>query len=339
MNHLSGFDVAKEYEWDGLSNIAWLHLARGDIAYQKNALSEAQIYFSQACQVSQDDIRNTIYNFSQLRLALIYLLQGEFDLANQHYQTATKSPYNPPLTPIISHFTVLQVRFLMLNNKLDDAEHMMDQWELPLDGDIEPLQRQEYLTFAHGLLLRQQTRAAASLLTKLLLMFEKYNLTECMVRALILQSVAQYGIGNSKHSDQLLKTALTLSESTQVTIPLIEYANLIHQRLLHMMAASDEKTVSAAYFQKLVDAYHLLAGQDKNKSATQITPTVPLLRPKEQAILQLLAAGLSNKEIAEKIFVSPNTIKTHLRHIYEKLQVKSRSAAILKASQLKLIIR
>ena len=54
-------------------------------------------------------------------------------------------------------------------------------------------------------------------------------------------------------------------------------------------------------------------------------------------VLSLLAEGHSNKEMAERLFVSPNTIKTHLAHLYEKLQVSRRTQAIHKAKALRLI--
>jgi DNA-binding CsgD family transcriptional regulator len=58
---------------------------------------------------------------------------------------------------------------------------------------------------------------------------------------------------------------------------------------------------------------------------------------REYEVLELLAQGLSNKEIAKRLFVSPNTIKTHLARLYEKLEVSRRTQAIHKARALRLI--
>jgi DNA-binding CsgD family transcriptional regulator len=58
---------------------------------------------------------------------------------------------------------------------------------------------------------------------------------------------------------------------------------------------------------------------------------------REYEVLALLADGLSNREIAERLFVSPNTVKTHLMHLYEKLGVSRRTQAIHKARELRLI--
>lgn len=61
------------------------------------------------------------------------------------------------------------------------------------------------------------------------------------------------------------------------------------------------------------------------------------LSPREMEVLQLMAKGMSNAEIAEKLFVSLNTIKTHSSKLYEKLEVKRRTQAVEKARQLSLI--
>ena len=55
-----------------------------------------------------------------------------------------------------------------------------------------------------------------------------------------------------------------------------------------------------------------------------------VLSPREQEILALLADGLSNKEIAAKLFISFFTVRAHLMHIYEKLHVRSRTEAAAK---------
>jgi DNA-binding CsgD family transcriptional regulator len=63
-----------------------------------------------------------------------------------------------------------------------------------------------------------------------------------------------------------------------------------------------------------------------------------LLTEREKEVLFLLVAGLPNKEIAQKLFVSADTIKTHTLHIYQKLEVVNRSSAILKAVELQWVI-
>ena len=61
------------------------------------------------------------------------------------------------------------------------------------------------------------------------------------------------------------------------------------------------------------------------------------LSKRELEVLDLIAAGLSNEEIAEKLFISMNTIKTHTSNIFLKLDVKRRTQAVEKAKRLNII--
>lgn len=57
------------------------------------------------------------------------------------------------------------------------------------------------------------------------------------------------------------------------------------------------------------------------------------LSQREQEILRLVCSGASNREISERLFLSENTVKFHLKNLYAKLDVKSRAQAILKIQQ------
>ena len=72
-------------------------------------------------------------------------------------------------------------------------------------------------------------------------------------------------------------------------------------------------------------------------SADVSDPSIDHLSPQELRVLQLLAAGHSNKELAEAMVVSVNTIKTQLKSIYRKLNVTNRVEACLAAQRLHLL--
>ena len=61
------------------------------------------------------------------------------------------------------------------------------------------------------------------------------------------------------------------------------------------------------------------------------------LSSRELAVLRLLPTGLSQREIGEQLFVSMNTVKTHLRHVYRKLDAPTREAAVSRARELGLL--
>ena len=64
-----------------------------------------------------------------------------------------------------------------------------------------------------------------------------------------------------------------------------------------------------------------------------------LLTPRQFEVLELLGHGLYQKEIAQRLFVSPQTVKTHVKHIYEKLSVSDRRSAVERGRALHLLSR
>jgi len=70
-----------------------------------------------------------------------------------------------------------------------------------------------------------------------------------------------------------------------------------------------------------------LAGELRLRGSTE----QPRLSERETEILRLLAEGMSSAEIGDQLFVSVTTVKTHLRNLYEKLEVSDRAAAVAQA--------
>ncbi|HAA11580.1 MAG TPA: helix-turn-helix transcriptional regulator [Cytophagales bacterium] len=62
------------------------------------------------------------------------------------------------------------------------------------------------------------------------------------------------------------------------------------------------------------------------------------ISPRELEVLELMVEGLSNQEIADRLFVSLNTVKTHASNLYQKLEVQRRAQAIRKATDLGLVL-
>jgi DNA-binding NarL/FixJ family response regulator len=72
----------------------------------------------------------------------------------------------------------------------------------------------------------------------------------------------------------------------------------------------------------------------KEKGPPEINDKIQvLLSKRETEVLKLLSEGISNQEIAEKLYISENTVKTHTSRLFEKLGVKNRTAAVLKAKE------
>jgi LuxR family maltose regulon positive regulatory protein len=105
--------------------------------------------------------------------------------------------------------------------------------------------------------------------------------------------------------------------------------------LLQQAAA---RGIAVEYVNKLLAAF--FAEEEQSRPASWSIPTSTLAEPlseRELEVLRLIAAGLSNREIAEELVVAVSTVKTHIRNIYGKLDVSSRTQALVKARELKLI--
>ncbi|MEP0546596.1 MAG: response regulator transcription factor [Rhodothermales bacterium] len=79
--------------------------------------------------------------------------------------------------------------------------------------------------------------------------------------------------------------------------------------------------MSASIARKVVDSFHAPAPE---------APVEADLSPREREVLHYLAQGYRYKEIAEALFISPETVRSHLRKVYDKLHVRSRTEAVVK---------
>lgn len=92
--------------------------------------------------------------------------------------------------------------------------------------------------------------------------------------------------------------------------------------------AQGHSFINPAMATKLIGEFAELA---KQESAPPSRPAMPDLTPRETEVLKLLARSLNNREIGERLFITENTVKNHVRNILEKLQVHSRTEAAIYA--------
>ena len=84
--------------------------------------------------------------------------------------------------------------------------------------------------------------------------------------------------------------------------------------------------------------YRLTAGRGKSEFERNDRAIASLaISGRELEVLELLAEGCSNKEIADRLCLSPHTIKSHLDHLYDKLEVARRTQAVQKARELRIL--
>ena len=87
----------------------------------------------------------------------------------------------------------------------------------------------------------------------------------------------------------------------------------------------------------VIDPQLVVALAEEHSHATERDRRAETLTAREIEVLQLLAFGHTNRDIAERLYISPDTVKTHLEHIFEKLGASDRTAAVAEALRRRLI--
>jgi LuxR family transcriptional regulator, maltose regulon positive regulatory protein len=146
------------------------------------------------------------------------------------------------------------------------------------------------------------------------------------LHACLVAAVAHHALGRTGDASEAIERGLEIAASEQYRRPFVDGGGAV-RRLLQRHASLP--TAYAPVVAELIDA--LESGS---------VPPPGLLEPlsdRERDVLRLLPTLLPNTEIAGELFVSVNTVKTHVKSIYRKLEVSSRREAVARARQLRLI--
>ena len=149
------------------------------------------------------------------------------------------------------------------------------------------------------------------------------------VQALLLEAISRDGLGDTDLAERALERSLDLAEPEGLLIPFLLYpaAGLLerHRR---------RRTSHSALVSEILD---LLAGRapPRRRGTTQLR-SGPLTES-ETRVLRYLPTNLSAPEIAGELYLSLNTIRTHMRHLYSKLAVHTRAEAVERARALGLL--
>jgi len=95
--------------------------------------------------------------------------------------------------------------------------------------------------------------------------------------------------------------------------------------------AYTERGIFACFEKQTFDRYAFVRTVDEARDAAKASEILAQLTSREREVLELVAQGLSNKEIAKTLVITTNTVKRHLKSIFEKLEVHTRAAAAAKA--------
>jgi LuxR family maltose regulon positive regulatory protein len=148
-----------------------------------------------------------------------------------------------------------------------------------------------------------------------------------IVEANLLAAVAHRELGNQRAATAATESALALAEADRLVLPFAMTGAL---DLLD--AVPSHETAHAAL---VTDIAEVIRGSSlaREPSPTEIEP----LSPSELRVLRYLPTNLSRPEIAGELSVSVNTVNTHIRNIYAKLQAQDRSSAVRRARKMRLL--
>lgn len=309
--------------------VGWVYIRMGEILYEWNELAQARDHLTQGLERAElgGDVRAMIAGY--LLAARLELTAGDLAAAGDYLEQARPLVVNAPFPGWADRFARLQLELWLAQGRLRAAVDWADelQWGDALEerpesavaplaiarvlivtGDAPVIQR------ALGLLERSLQAAAGR--------------AGVQIEALALQALAHGRRGEPASALTALEHALRLAEPEGYLRLFVD----LGLPMLRLLQTARSREVMPDYVTRL-----LAAGGPGLLPAPAEQALPEPLSPREQEVLKLIAAGLTNREIAEQLVVSPETIKKHTGSIYGKLGVSNRTEAAARARALDLL--
>jgi LuxR family maltose regulon positive regulatory protein len=272
---------------------------------------------------------------ANLILSRILLAQGDVAGAQAALAEAGKAARHTRLTEIDDlAVDVLRVQIQIRRREFPAVERWIREREVDRDrgpadvlrrgtADDLHLRKYEHLALARYYIARKQSAKARALLDAWLPEMERLQRNDLVLQILVLQALTWHVQGDSNKAVAVLQQALRLAEPEGAVRTFADEGAAM-AALLKEAAA---RGISPAYTAKLLAA----CGPEESAVRKHGTPAPEELSRREMEVLGLIAAGCSNRDIADRLSLSPGTVKVHTRNIYGKLNVKSRTQAVARA--------
>jgi len=271
-------------------------------------------------------------------------LDGALDLLDQ-----AERLYDANFSPNVRPIATRKTRVWVAQGRLGEALGWAHEQGLSVENELSYLREFNHITLARVLLARYQSDRAdgsisgvVGLLERLLKAAEEGGRMGSVIEILVLQALAYHAQDDIPAALLPLQHALALAEPQGYVRMFLDEGSSMRQLLREASA----RKIMPDYTDKLLAAFE--AEEQKSEDKPDLPPALPeghrdgepLIEPlsqRELKILQLIAQGLSNREIGERLFLALDTIKGHNRKIFDKLQVQSRTEAIARARELGLL--
>jgi len=280
-------------------------------------------------------------------MARIRAAQGDPDGALDLLDQAGRL-YDANFSPNVRPIAARKARVWAAQGRLGEALDWAREQGLSVDDGLSYLREFDHITLARVLLARYLSdhaggsiSGAVGLLERLLKTAEEGGRNGSAIEILVLQAMAYHAQGDLPAALLPLRHALALAEPEGYIRMFVDEGPPMAQLLLE----ADSRGIMPDYTGKLLAAFEaekqpVPEGPGKSENGPDLPPAQSLIEPlsqRELEVLKLIAQGLSNREIGERLFLALDTIKGHNRKIFDKLQVQSRTEAIARARELGLL--
>jgi LuxR family maltose regulon positive regulatory protein len=265
-------------------------------------------------------------------------LGGALDLLNE-----AERLYVGDFFPNVRPVAALKARVWIAQGRLGEALGWAREQGLSVDDDLSYLREFEHITLVRVLLARHEDERAGDslhqatrLLERLLLAAEEGERTGRVIEILVLQALTRQRLGDIPAALACLERAVTLAEPEGYVRVFVDEG----QPMASLLRAAAKQGTAGNYVRRLLGALGALgaSGETERDSAVEQALIEPLSE-RELEVLWMLGTELDGPAIARELMVSLHTVRTHTKHIYAKLAVTNRRAAVRRAQELDLVSR
>jgi len=307
--------------------LAWISYLRNDL---DGALEHATTSFRYA---EQAGFINEIIG-SNFLLSMIYLARGEsekIDLCTQRLQSASSAGTSGSAALGNAYTALVSV----MRGDLRFAEQWADRRRLSIEDVFSVRLVFECLAYTRLLFEQGRYDAALPILESIRQKCLSRNMREALLQVDLLYSTTLNALGDRDQARSVMEQALRFSETEGYVRPFADCWPLVSP-VLTSMARSVSLRQNLPHLTTILNACGCTEGLIPMAKRIPGNRTAGLTR-REMEILKLIAAGYRKREIAELAFISLDTVKTHTRHIFEKLDARTKIEAIRRAREVNLL--
>jgi LuxR family maltose regulon positive regulatory protein len=311
------------------TGIAYASLGR--LLYEWNNLDEAAQCLTTCIELGRQWESTDMRLAGSIDLAQVRQAQGDVESAQELSRQAEQAMQGQVVSPpTISVAQAHQARLWVRQGAIEPAIRWADAYQArsgAASGYPGYLRHVEGATWARVLMAQGRPEPVAGLLESLLQAAEGAGQAGHVVELMGLRALVFQSLGDAARAAATLEQALRLAEPEGYVRTFVDEGEPM-RALLRRLEIGDWRL--KAYVQRLLASFDLSPTPISNLQS----PISDLLSEREREVLQLIADGLSNQEIAVRLVVAVSTVKTHVNNIYGKLGVQSRTQAAARAREL-----